>query len=98
MRRGKPEYQVKIARERMDILIDEARKKSKEPELAKRYITLLRKIGMRYNVKVPKEIRRKYCKFCNHYLAGHGQRVKKGIINISCSYCKKTYRIPFEKN
>ena len=96
MRRNKPDNYIKIAKERIQLLSIEAKKMAKsDPELAKRYINLLRKIGMRFNVKIPKEIRRKYCKFCHNYLLKYKQRTKNSMIHITCSYCKKIYRIPF---
>ena len=94
MRRGKPENQTKIARERMEILIKEAAKRAGEPVLARRYITLLRKIGMRYNVKVPVEIRRQFCKACSSYITGARVRVKSKTITITCGNCNKITRIP----
>src|SRR3989338_485217 len=55
MARQKPEYQVKIAKERIAILFDEARKTAaSEPDLAKRYMLLAKRIAMRYNVRLGK--------------------------------------------
>lgn len=97
MRRGKPESQTKIARERMELLIREAAKRADEPALARRYVTLLRKIGMRYNVKIPKEIRRQFCKHCNSYITTARVRVKSKAITVTCGNCKKITRIPTGK-
>ena len=40
-------------------IFDTARKNTK---LSKRYIRLAKKIAMRHNVKMPKELRKKYCR------------------------------------
>jgi ribonuclease P protein subunit RPR2 len=95
--RKKPEYQVKIAKERIDTLFDEAEKIRKEnPKLAQRYIVLAKKIGMRFNVRIPKHLKRKYCKYCYSSLPASGRRLKNGIINIKCLNCNKMIRFPYK--
>jgi ribonuclease P protein subunit RPR2 len=96
--RKKPEYQLKIARERIEILFDEAEKARKDgPDLAKRYVQLAKKIGMRYNVRIPKHLKRKYCKYCYSMLPAEGRRLKNGIVTIKCLSCNKTIRYPYKK-
>jgi ribonuclease P protein subunit RPR2 len=54
----------KIADERVDILLGLAKKIAKEnPERARRYVTLARKVGMRYSVRLG-ERRRLFCEKC----------------------------------
>ena len=63
-----------------------------------RYVYLARKIGMRYNVRIPKRYKRRFCKHCYHYLVpGLNARVRtrKHKIIIFCEDCKKYTRIPF---
>ena len=49
----RPESWVRIAGERIDILLGLAGKEAKKhPERARRYVELARKIGMRYNVRL----------------------------------------------
>ena len=101
MKRGKkPEEQIKIAKERIAILFSEAEKTVKEdPELAKRYMKLAKRIGMRYNVRLGR-LRRKFCRHCySFFLPGVNcqQRIKKGRINIKCFTCNKTIRYPFKE-
>ena len=62
-RREKPEEQIKIAKERIAILFKEA---DKEPDMAKRYMKLAKKIGMRYNVRLG-SLKRRFCKECHSY-------------------------------
>ncbi|MEM7819818.1 MAG: ribonuclease P protein component 4 [Candidatus Aenigmatarchaeota archaeon] len=99
--RKKPEHQVKIAKERIQILFDEAEKvKVERPELAKRYVKLAKKIGMRFNVHIPKHLKRKYCKYCySYFVFGRNatHRLKRGIVNIKCLNCNKTIRYPYKK-
>ena len=99
MTRGKkPDYQIKIAKERIAILFSEAEKAVKEdPELAKRYMKLAKRIGMRYNVRLGK-LRRKFCKHCyNYFLPGKTSihRLKDGKINVKCLSCNKVIRYPY---
>jgi len=103
MRKGrKPAWQVKIAKERIQILFDLAKKEfKKHPERSKRYIQLLRKIGLRYNVRLPKEIKRSFCKNCNFLLIpGLSSEVrlnkKTKTVNIRCKNCNKIYRYPYK--
>ena len=54
-----------------------------------------RKRAMRVNLKLPLEIRRKFCHKCNALLRGR-IRLKKGKKIILCSACGKITRIPFK--
>jgi len=91
--RRKPVQQIKIAKERMEILLKEAEMvQGSEPDLARRYIKLAKKIGMRYNVHVPKDLKRKYCKYCYSFLPSKGRRLKSGTVTIKCLWCNKTVR------
>jgi len=52
-RSKKPEWQSKIARERIEILFKIAERKLEgHPERSRRYIELARKIGLRYNIRL----------------------------------------------
>ena len=94
-RSTKPLSQIKIAKERIAILIDEAEKTDDE-KLAKRYVELAKKIGMRYNIRLSPSTKRKFCKYCHARLLS-GWRTKKGIKYIACKSCSKTIRFPFKK-
>jgi len=104
MRRGrKPEWQRKIAKERIKILFGLAEKEfKKHPERSKRYIQLARKIGLRYNVRLTKEQKRKFCKNCNSLLLpGVSCKVRldknKKTVSIKCLNCNKIYRYPYKR-
>lgn len=96
----KPLWQKKIAEERIEILFREAEKMSKANrlEFAKRYILLARKIGMRYNVKMPRDLRGKFCRKCHSFLAPEKTCVvdkdeKRKIIKVKCFNCDRIIRI-----
>lgn len=89
--RKKPEFQVKIARERMDILFGEAM--SAPDDLARRYIRLAKKIGMRYNVKIGPGRKKLYCTKCFTPYRGARARLKKGFLARTCGHCGKTTKI-----
>ncbi len=97
----KPEYQMNIAKERIDILLGLADKELKgHPERTKRYVELARKIGTRYNIRLDKEQKRTFCKSCNIILkqgVTSKQRIEDGKIVIKCLECNKIYRYPFKK-
>lgn len=93
----KPEYQLRIARERIGILFEEAEKAAREDKaLARRYVELARKIGMRYNVRIPPRLKRKCCRNCHSLLLSSLQRLKNGMIRIECSSCGKITRYPYK--
>jgi ribonuclease P protein subunit RPR2 len=96
--RRKPEYQIKIAKERIEILFKEAEKMVKEdPKLANRYVKLARKIGMRYNVRLGKDLKRKVCKYCKGFLypgVTCQTRVSDGYVKIKCLHCNRVLRYP----
>ncbi len=91
--RNKPEYQKKLAEERIELLFKEAMDAKKDAELARKYVHLAKKIGMRYNVRTPKKFKRMYCKYCYSLLVHNSkQRLKGGRLNIKCFSCNKTMR------
>ncbi|MEM5836342.1 MAG: ribonuclease P protein component 4 [Candidatus Aenigmatarchaeota archaeon] len=95
-RAKKPEWQLKIARERIQILFNLAEKELREhPERSRRYIELARKIGLRYNIRLPREMKRKFCKNCNTLLKPGltcSIRIQNKMIIIKCWNCNKIYR------
>jgi ribonuclease P protein subunit RPR2 len=95
-RKKRPEYQLGIARERIEILMGLAEKEfRKHPERSRRYVGLARKIGMRYNVRLGRGQKRRFCKGCNTLLkpgVTSSQRTERGVIVIKCLNCNKIYR------
>jgi len=88
-----------IALERIKVLFAEA-EKAADLELANDYVAMARKIAMKYNVKIPPALKRKFCKHCNSYLKpGVNLRVRtnKGKVVYYCMNCKKYMRFPYIK-
>ncbi|MBI2669155.1 ribonuclease P [Candidatus Woesearchaeota archaeon] len=70
---------------------------SSDQALANRYVTLARKIAMKNRMRIPKELKRCFCKHCYKYLMpGVNVRIRTrgGKVIISCFECKKFLRIP----
>lgn len=90
-----------IARERITTLFQQAQETFPEhPQLAHRYVELARKIAMKVNGRLPPQYKRKFCKYCYHFLMpGFNARIRtrEGKVVITCWDCRKITRIPFTK-
>lgn len=98
MRQVKPDWQQRIAKERIGILFDLAKKEfGKKPERSRRYVALARKIGMRYNVRFSKGMKESFCKKCDTLMVpGKTLQTRldsetKSVI-IRCGSCNYSYR------
>ena|SRR3989338_7675138 len=98
--REKPKGQQKIAKERIEVLFKEAKNMFKEdPKLSDRYVYLARKIAMKYKVRIPSTLKRKFCKHCYKYLMPSVNcrvRVQRGKVVYYCLSCKKFTRLPYK--
>ena len=102
--RGRPGRRTKdmvdIAKERTRILLTLAEReilRNKNPTRARRYVTLARKIGMRYNVRIEKYFSKKICRSCNSYLATDitcRVRCRAGRVTTVCKHCGRISRVP----
>ncbi|MDP1729089.1 MAG: ribonuclease P [archaeon] len=74
--------------ERITTLFQEAKT---NPKLANRYVEIARRIGMKANQPIPKDLKKKFCKHCNTYFQNSNYRVrtKNGYIVYTCFTCKK---------
>lgn len=59
-----------IAQERIGVLFSLADSEALRGKftLSDRYVQLARRIGMRYKVRIPKEFKGRFCKYCDCYL------------------------------
>lgn len=102
-RSKRPPWQKDIAEERITILFGLSEDEFKEhPERSHRYVALARKIGMRYNVKIPKELKRRVCNYCYSYLYPAKNCIvrsnsTKQAMEIRCLECDKVNRYPYNK-
>jgi ribonuclease P protein subunit RPR2 len=90
---------IQIAKERIDILFDLADEEAHMRNFprANRYVDLARRIGMRYNVRIPGKFKRRFCKHCHSYIQpGENARVRiKGKkIVVFCQNCGEYMRMP----
>ena len=92
----KPVEQIKIAKERIQLLIRQSIDvHTSRPDLSRRYFQLAKKIGMRYNIRISREQKRKFCKKCFSYI-GEGWRFKKGRAQAVCRHCGDVMRYPYK--
>ncbi len=67
--------------------------------LAERYAWLIRKISMKHNYALPRDIKRSYCKHCKTlFVPGRNcrVRVRRGLVVYRCDSCKRFTRIPYK--
>ena len=94
--------QKKIAKERIDELFKLAEEAyAKYPERAHRYSKLIRKLQLKYKIKLPLKIKRRICKKCDHFLKpGMNCKVrsKDGKLIIHCLDCKNMMKLGYKKS
>ncbi|MEK6933166.1 MAG: ribonuclease P [Nanoarchaeota archaeon] len=77
-------------------LFDDAKSSfNKNPSLSNNYIKLARKTAMKVNLRMPRELKRRYCKHCYFYLVpGKNSRVRihKSRVIYYCFNCRKYMR------
>lgn len=93
-----------IAEKRINNLFDLASKEAKKGkfERVRKYVGLARKIGMKAQYTLPKELKRKFCKKCNMLLIpGKTCSVRtderKKTVNIKCFYCNNIKRYKYDR-
>ena len=91
----------KEAMQKIETLFSEARMQfSKNPNLSDKYVSLARKIVMKYRIKMPRELKRKFCKHCYSYLVPNKNcrvRIHKSRVIYFCNNCKKFMRFVLKK-
>jgi ribonuclease P protein subunit RPR2 len=89
---------VRIARERITTLfaLAEVEASRGHPDLANRYVTLARRIGTRYNVRLLPEFREMYCRGCSVFWS-EGRtvrtRLRAGRRVRTCLRCGRVRRV-----
>ncbi|MFH1752270.1 MAG: hypothetical protein ABH821_05015 [archaeon] len=75
-----------------------------EPERAKKYVELIEKLSSHNKVKIPKEVKAKYCKYCKSFWQEKDvkKRLKTGkekrYLTMNCLKCGKLSKIAWKKN
>ncbi len=102
-RRSKPAWQKRIAKERINILMKKAEEFAlKKPQYSRRYVQMALKIAMRYNLSIPDEFRKRFCRKCHSFLVpGSNSTVRtssrqKAVIT-KCLNCGHVMRYPYRK-
>ena len=107
----KPLEQRRIALERIkrlfelgDWIIQEYKNEDIDfgKKLANRYVELARKISMKYKVRIPRELKRRFCKKCHSFLVpGINLKVridsKQKSVVYECLECGFKMRYPYVK-
>jgi ribonuclease P protein subunit RPR2 len=100
---AKPRWQQSLARERIERLFSLAEKEfSAHPGRSNAYVSLARKIAMRYNVRLPPVLKRHYCRKCYKYLRPSiNSRVRTSAsqqaVTVTCLECGHIMRHPYRK-
>jgi ribonuclease P protein subunit RPR2 len=90
---------VRIARERIADLFALAEREAARPDskLTNRYVQLARRVGTRYNIRLPAEYRELYCRGCSAYwVEGRTVRTRlRGARRVrTCLSCGRSRRTP----
>ncbi len=93
---------IKYIQERIKELIELAIKKYDEnPELARRYVKIALEYRNKNRVRIPKEIKNKFCKKClTPWIPGKTVRVRivpNRYVVYTCLVCNYKKRIPLQK-
>lgn len=96
----KAEKKLQIAEEEVEKLVQQAKEMfNEDPELSKKYITMARRIAMKFRLKLPSKIKKQFCKHCSSYLMPGKScriRLKNGKLVYCCLSCKKYMRFPYK--
>lgn len=75
-------------------------KAKSNPEESEDYIRKARRFGMKNQIPLPSDLKRKFCKHCHvYFIPGKNYRVRtnQGKVIYFCLNCKKFTRYPFLK-
>jgi len=90
-RKQKSKWVGTVANQRIEKLFEFAEKyATKRPELSKRYITMALKLSKKYNITIPSELKKKFCKKCHvFFIPGKTVTVrKKRGLNMMLYICR----------
>ncbi|MBW2972504.1 ribonuclease P [Candidatus Woesearchaeota archaeon] len=94
----KSDDNIKIAKQHISSLLEKAKEVAgSKPALANRYVTLARKVAMKFRIRMLPSQRRLYCPHCYRFLLpGKNLRVRvhEHRVIYCCLDCKKFWRKP----
>ena len=84
-----------IALERINELFKQA---DLNPKYANRYVSIARKLSSKLKVRIPVQLKRKFCKNCGIYHSSKTLRTRlnKGKKSYFCLNCKTFLRVPYK--
>jgi ribonuclease P protein subunit Rpp21 (EC 3.1.26.5) len=93
---------MSVAAERIETLFDlaAAAVTADDPERARRYLRLAKRISERTRTPIPAHRKRQMCRGCDlRLIAGRTARVRvrPGRVVIRCTSCGQLHRYPFER-
>jgi len=95
-RRSQTPESRRLARERIEILFERAREFfPEEPRRSDRCVDLARRIAMRQRVRIPRELRRRFCRHCSAFLVPGSTarvRIRRGMVILTCLRCSTRRR------
>jgi ribonuclease P protein subunit RPR2 len=97
MRRNK-QLERRITRERIEILLKQAMENIQDnPDRSRRYVSLAKKLALKYRIKIPKQYKKRICKKCNSFLGADNSltRLKNKCVTVICLTCGNIIRIPY---
>jgi len=96
----KPTQQLKIAQNRIRFLFQHAKEVFKEDsKLSDKYVKIARKIAMKYKIRLPSSLKKRFCKHCHKYLVPSVNcriRIHKHRLIYYCLSCKHFMRHPLK--
>ena len=100
LRRGRrPRWMLKIAEERIDILFKLAEESyNTHPHRSDRYVEMARNIATKYNIRMPRIWKRRFCKNCYKFLKPGKNcqiRLKNSCVTIKCLECGNVLTLPY---
>jgi len=67
------------------------------PERSDRYVQIARQISTRTRVRMPRHLKKLFCKHCGGFLSPSSARVRlrHGVLTTTCLRCEKQTRRPY---
>ncbi|MDM7911816.1 MAG: ribonuclease P [Methanotrichaceae archaeon] len=100
MRRRKDAQKSRdLAQQRMERLFSLAAEEYElHPERSDRYVHIARQIGTRLRVRMPRHLKRLFCKRCGSYIPASGARMRlhQGVLTATCLRCGAVMRRPYK--
>lgn len=100
MRRRKDAHKSRdLARQRMERLFSLAAAEYElHPERSDRYVHIARQISTRHRVRMPRHLKKLFCKNCGSFISATGARtrLRQGLLTTTCLHCGRVARRPYK--